>query len=167
MENLLFSSRLAASYRGELESLLFFNPHQQVLSPHIVELVEKYGAPRIVEQGGCLRLGVGEALDVQSLYALAENGESSDLVGALIYTRSDPETLLLLHIAVKEDYAAAGQRARELVTLRLMAKLREIARQLKGVRSISVLYAPGVTRGIPVRPARAIRARAAQLLLTP
>jgi len=155
MENLVFSSRLAASYRAELESLLFFNAHQQDLSPHIVELVEKYGAPRIVETSGVLRLAVGESLDVQSLYALAENGENRDLVGALIYTRSDPETLLLLHIAVKEDYAAAGQRARELLTLRLLTKLREIARQLKGVRSISVLYAPGVTRGIPVRPARA------------
>ena len=49
------------------------------------------------------------------------------------------------------DITSSGRYSHEIVTMRLLAKLREIARQRRGVRSIVVMYAEGAGDKIPVR----------------
>jgi len=58
----------------------------------------------------------------------------------MVYFRTEVETILLLHVAVKEQYCSTGNHSNELVALRMISELREIARRLKGVRSILVTY---------------------------
>lgn len=140
MIDLVFTSRLPVEFREELETLLFFHPRQTTFYPDIVGSVERYGSPNIAEDGGFLRLRVGESSDIQSLYAVANSGDQRQLLGVMVYLRIDVETILLLHMAVKEQYCSAGNHSDELLTLRLISELRGIARRLKGVRSILVTY---------------------------
>jgi hypothetical protein len=150
MNEIIFASRLPAACREELESLMFFHPGQTQVSGAIDEAIEVYGVPQVTEDGGYLRLRVGEAFDVQNLFALVGSGEKTELAAAAIYLRTDIETIVLLHIAVKEEYSFAGGQPQEMVTMKTLTKLREIARQIKGVRHIEVLYGNGVTRRLEV-----------------
>jgi len=146
-----FASRLPAAHRAELEALLFFHPRQSRVFPGIVESVEKYGHPRIVEEAGYLRVSVGESAEVQNLYALVRRREKAELAGALVYTRADRETLVLLHIAVKDEYSLSGRHSHQMLTMKLLAKLQEIALQIKGVRFLVVVYGKGLMKKMPVR----------------
>lgn len=150
MSEIIFASRLPAACREELESLMFFHPGQIQVSGAIDEAIEEYGVPQIADDGDYLRLRVGETFEVQNLFALVGNGDQTDLAGVAVYLRTDIETIVLLHIAVKEEYSFAGSRPREMVTMRMLAKLREIARQIKGVRHIVVLYGNGGRRRLEV-----------------
>jgi len=58
--------------------------------------------------------------------------------GVAIYTRIEPETILVLHLAVKKDYSFPGSRADGMLFLRFVAELSEIASRFKDVRNIPV-----------------------------
>lgn len=150
VDTISFSSRLPSAYLPDLESLMFFHPQQRRVSKDIVESIEKYGVPRIVAEGDFLRVCLGESFGVQNLYAIIEDGERRELVGVLIYTRVETETVVVLHIAVKEEYSLSGSHCREMLAMRLLARLREAARQIRGVRSIVLAYGPGAVQKIPV-----------------
>ena len=70
MSALAFTSVLYCAQRDELESLLFFNPNQRRVRPAIQHAVERYGQPRIAEDGGRLRVRVEGLPGVQSIFAL-------------------------------------------------------------------------------------------------
>jgi hypothetical protein len=77
---LVFSSTLSADQRNELESLMFFHPEQGQLSSRINASVLTYGFPKIVNEGGNLRIGI-DGHEVQTLYAFADRGATKDLAG--------------------------------------------------------------------------------------
>lgn len=148
---LRFVSRLPAASHSELESLLFFHPDQERVSRGILESVEKYGLPRIHSDGDFLRVTVGDSMEVQSLYAIVETKENSKLVGIMIYSRVDQETLVLLHIATAHDYSSSGKHSGAMLTVRFVTELRQAAQRIKGVKSILVMYGLGAPKKIPVR----------------
>ena len=145
-----FTSLLQTRYRDDLESLVFFNTNQSSVSPSIVDAINKYGVPQIMVDGDSLRLALGDTLAVQALYALAERGKHSELAGAIIYTRIDIETIVLLHMAVKDDYSFIGRYSREMLAMKLFNRLRAIAHQIKGVRSLKIMYGDGSDEAIDV-----------------
>ena len=145
-----FTSVRGAKHRRELEKLLFQNPRQHLVRAAIVEGIEKYGVPRIVEEHDRLRVKLESDLEVQTLFAVATSLFRSRLAGVMIYTRLDPETMLLLHLAVSEDYSSHGRQRKQMLALRFVEQLRAIAAQIKGVRCVRVLLGRGRIRDLAV-----------------
>ena len=140
---LAFSSTLTSDRREELEALMFFHPKQEEHSHSINAAIRSYGFPKIVEEAKLLRIGI-EGLDVQTLYAFIDRSAARELAGVLVYTRVDRDTLALLHMAVKPEYCYASGFKNELILVRILAQLRAIAKRIKGVKKLSILYADKV-----------------------
>ena len=140
MQPLVFSSSLNADRRDELESLMFFHPEQGQHSSSINASILSYGFPKVIEESGALRIGI-ESLEVQTLYAFVDRGVTKDLAGVLVYTRMHGDTLVLLHMAVRPEFCYSTGYKNELVLVRILAQLRAIARRIRGIKKLSILYA--------------------------
>lgn len=149
MQAILFSSTLSRKYKDDLEQLLFFNPQQHDVQAGIVAAIERYGLPRIMVEQELLRVCVAGLPEVQTLFALTD--PENELVGVIVYVRVDQEKLVLLHIGIQEKYSLAGEQAEAMLLLRLLAKLREIARRIKGVEAITMMYGRHLDQRLPIR----------------
>ena len=143
MTPITYTSALGRKHRRELERLLFLNPGQQRVRSAIVEAVEQYGVPRVVEEADRLRIRLDSGREVQTLFVMGHTALSSRLAGVMVYTRLDVETILLLHLAVAKDYASGGRFGRQMLALRLVERLRKIAAQVKGVRAVRIILGAG------------------------
>ena len=152
--DLIFSSSLPGEYREDLETLMFFNPQQHRVMPAIVESIEKYGTPTVIERDGLLRIHVEGLPGAQTLFAIEKSSRRARPVGVMVYMRTDPQTIVLLHIGVLEEYSVNGTHADTMLALDLMHRLRVIARTIKGIQQIVTMYGKGRPRIIPVRPKR-------------
>jgi hypothetical protein len=139
-----FSSVLGNEYLDDLEKLLFFNPQQERTLSGINQSIQEYGVPHVLHENGRLRIRLQGLQDVQALFALEDSPDQPQLVGVMVFHRVEPEAVVLLHIAVKEEYSRFGSRADAHLVGKMMAELRAIARKLKGVRSIHLKYARGL-----------------------
>ncbi len=148
MNNIIFSSILKSKYRDELEKLLYFNPEQGKIRPGVTKSIERYGNPEIYVDGDLLRIRVEAFSDVQTVYVFHKGGRGSNLIGLLVYVRPDLENIIVLHIAVREEYSMNGCYSDEMLLMRLIIKLREIASRINGVDSLIVMYETGVVRKI-------------------
>jgi len=151
MRTISFSSVLETDYHPDLQSLLFFNPHQERAKSGLIESLEKFGPPDIVVDGDFLHVKVGSPWDVQTLFAFDNhnNGQKPKLAGVIIYVRIDYENIVVVHVAVEEEYSVGGRCADKMLPMRFLVELREIARRIRGVRSITLGYVKG-TRRMPV-----------------
>lgn len=150
MSRIHYTSVYDGRRRRELEKLLFQNPRQHIVRAAIVEGIEKYGVPRIVVEDGHLRVKLEGGLEVQTLFAVASSLFQSRLAGVMIYTRLDSETMLLLHLAVAEDYSSHGRQRKQMLALRFVEQLRGIAARIKGVRAVRVLLGHERVRDLAV-----------------
>lgn len=157
MENIFFSSTLSSQYREQLETIMFFNPHQSSVEVGIIKSIEKFGIPKIAVEGKNLKLHVENLPEVQTLYAFEEGTKRANLIGALIYVRIDIKTFILLHISVSEEYSCHGIHADKLLAMRLVIKLREIASRIKGACSLIIIYGKGKERRLIVRKQPVLR----------
>ena len=119
---------------------MFFHPEQGQLSSRINRSVLTYGFPKIVNEGGNLRIGI-DGHEVQTLYAFADRGATKDLAGVLVYTRVHDDTLVLLHMAVRPEFCYSIGYKNELVLVRILSQLRAIAKRIRGIKKLSILYA--------------------------
>jgi len=141
MRKILFSSVLKTEYYSDLESLLFFNPQQEKVQSGIIDSLEKFGQPEIMIDGDRLRIKVGEIPDVQALFGFDKNDDQeANLAGMIVFLRADGENLIVLHVAVKEEYSVAGIYADEMLVMRFFTELRKIGHRIQGVRSITYMY---------------------------
>jgi hypothetical protein len=148
--DIAFSSRLSIAYRIALENLLFFNGQQARVRNRIVESIESYGLPEIVDSDETLRIRLAGRDDAQSLFALA--GETQpDLVGAVVYVRDRPERFVVVHIAVDDAHSSGGVGAGQQVLLRMLIAVRAAATVTAGVRMVDFFYGRGKARSIVVR----------------
>ena len=153
MKKFTFSSVLDKRYRRDLEKLLFFNFSGPKARAKIIEAVRKYGSPKIVKSGPNLKVELNGLPEVQSLFVFCdEKGAMPHLCGAVVYVRESPESILVLHIAVHREFTMRGAHPGEWLLYKMIDQLREIARVVKGIRFISILYAPENRRLIPIRP---------------
>lgn len=139
-----FSSILGSEYLEDLERLLFFNPLQKKALDGIHHSIREHGVPSIYLDKGRLRVKVEEPPEVQTLYALDDSKGKPMLVGVMVFSRTEPETIDLLHIAIREEYSRFGAKAGTGLVSKFLEQLRQIARRLKGVRSICLKYAAGL-----------------------
>ncbi len=144
-DSIVFTAVAGTEYREELEDLLFFNPQQRKALNRINHSIRYYGPPGIVEELGRLRVKVPGLHDTQTLFALHNTGDRSRIAGVAVYSRTDAEKIVLLHIAVKQEFSRSGVHADLMLVPQFMAQIRAVGRRLKGVRSISLAYAAGLT----------------------
>ena len=138
--NVIFSSKALKQSRPALEELLFFNPRQSLVREGIVNSLEKFGHPRLVEtaDGLTVRVGVHEA---QTLFAYdLDRRKDDEPVGVVVFLRTAPSEIALMHIAVHPDYALQGQRAGSGLGVALIEKVKEIAARIVGVKQIVFFY---------------------------
>ncbi len=133
-----YTSRIARSQRQALEQLLFFNRCQDRVAQEIVEAIDKFGPPEIVDDGECLRVRVAGLPDVQSIFAV--DPETQRPIGVAIYVRADLEHITVLHVGLSEEYCLGGAREGCQLLLRLLKEIRRTTRRVKGVRRVQVLY---------------------------
>ena len=119
---------------------MFFHPEQGEHTDSINACIETYGFPKILQEEECLRIGIA-GLDVQTLYALVPRGSTQELAGVVVYTRTSDDTLVLLHMAVKPEFSFSSGYRNELVLPRMLAQLRAIAKRIKGIKRLSIVYA--------------------------
>jgi hypothetical protein len=147
---LILKSTLPVKYREELEELLFFHPQQAKVQDGIVYSIEKYGTPQIVEKDHQIHIELDQFPGAQTLYAFDRINNTEKLIGSLIYYRTNPETIEVVHIDIQEKYTLTGPLANKQVMLWLILNLRKIARMIKGVRYIQLSYSNDHSRTIPV-----------------
>ncbi len=135
-----FTSLIKKEYKGDLEKVMFFNPQQGKISPDIVESIDRFGEPRIIIEGNHLRIEVGSFTDVQSLFAFNGDSENAKLIGFMIYTRTDFRNIMILQIAVSEEYSFTGEHRNQKLVIQFITKLRDIGRLLKGLETITLIY---------------------------
>src|SRR5262245_4847314 len=140
MRDFVYSSVLSGERYEELSHLMFFNRQQQRFRADIVDAIERYGVPEIVATKQALRFTVGSLGEVQALYALDGDTARGRLAGVMLYARTAPETIVLLHIGVAPEYASDGPRSDRLLTLKLIEQLKKLGRAIKGVTKIEILY---------------------------
>jgi hypothetical protein len=139
MREFLYSSVLPGERYEELADLMFFNRQQERFRAGIVDAIQRYGVPEIVTTKEALRFTVGDLGEVQALYAL-DSGSRGPLAGVMLYARTAPETIVLLHIGVAPEYASGGPRSDRLLALKLIEQLKKLGRAIKGVTRIEILY---------------------------
>jgi hypothetical protein len=152
MQPVEFSSILPEEFRQDLETLLFFNPLQERARAGIARSVERYGEPRVHGEDGMLRVAVGDLPDVQTLYALVAHGDSYELAGVAVYTR-EGDRLSILHLAVSEGSAAAGENGHGLLAVRLASAIREVGSSVHGIRQVSLPYTVRLPQHLRPAPA--------------
>ena len=141
-----YTSVLKPEYGEALERLMFFNPGQQTALAAILDSLETFGSPSVYVDGERLRVKVEKLDEVQTLFAL----DGDTLVGVLIYSRILLERLTVIHIAVDHDYSSYGKFAQNMVVMRMLELLRDIARRIKGVETIRMMHSGNQIRDFSV-----------------
>jgi hypothetical protein len=153
MRKIRLSSVLAASFRDELERIVFFNPEQGSVTAPLLDSVHRYGVPSIVEEDGCLRFRVDAFGMLQTLYAFDETEPPASLVGVAMFARDKRASLLVLHLAVHEDFTSQGKWANAGVVGQIVAAVRGAAIRTRGIRTLRILYPHEIRFDLRVAPA--------------
>ena len=137
--NIVFASRVPTESRAELEELLFLNPGQHLVREGILNSLARFGHPKVVESSGGLAVKVGD-LEAQTLFAFDRSQDGDAPIGAVIFIRTAPEEIAIMHVAVHEDYALQGADAGVGLGVTLVEKVKEIAHRIVGVQRIVFFY---------------------------
>jgi hypothetical protein len=137
--NFVFSSKALKHCRPALEKLMFFNPRQFRVRQGIVNSQEKFGHLRIEETSGSLSVRVGNC-EAQTLFVYDRDCRRDDPIGIVVFLRTCPAEVAIVHVAVHPDYALQGQHTSLGLGITLIEKVKEIASQIAGVRQITLHY---------------------------
>ena len=137
--NLVFSSRVPSQCREALEELLFFNPRQHLVREGIINSLERFGHPRLEDTPSGLAIRVGNQ-DAQTLFAYDRDRRGEDPVGVVVFMRTAPTDIAIMHVAVHPDYALQGRRGGVGLGVTLIEKVKEIAARIVGVQKIVFFY---------------------------
>ena len=119
---------------------MFFNPSQFRVREGIINSLAKFGHPRLEETSDSLSIRVGDC-EAQTLFAFDQDRRSDDPVGVVVFLRTSPAEVAIMHIAVNADYALQSRKQGDLgLGLILFEKVKEIAARIVGVRRIVFFY---------------------------
>ncbi|MCU7937925.1 MAG: hypothetical protein KZQ64_05710 [gamma proteobacterium symbiont of Bathyaustriella thionipta] len=135
---ILFTSELNKQYSKALEKLLFFNPRQKDYILNITHSINLFGQPEICSVDDNIKLTLNGLHDAQTLFAL--NSENKVLIGVMIYSLVDDENMVLLHIGVTNKYSSKGIHSDQFLVPLFIQRLRHIAKVIKGVKMITIMY---------------------------
>jgi ribosomal protein S18 acetylase RimI-like enzyme len=137
--NLVFSSKVLKQCRPALEELMFFNSRQFRVRKGIVHSQEKFGHLRIEDTDGSLSVRVGDC-GAQTLFVYDQDRGQNDPIGVVVFLRTCPAELAIVHIAVHPHYALQSQHSGLGLGVTLIEKVKEIASRIAGVRQITLHY---------------------------
>ena len=137
--NIAFTSKAQPESKAALEELLFFNPRQARVREGIVNSLAQFGHPRLEQAAGGLSIRVGQH-EAQTLFAYDLDRRAKDPVGVVVYLRTSPPEIAIMHVAVHPDYAMQGKRAGVGLGVALIEKVKEIATRIVGVQRIVFFY---------------------------
>jgi hypothetical protein len=137
--NLVFSSRVPSQCRAALEELLFFNPRQYRVREGILSSLEQFGHPRLEETPEGLSVRVGDH-EAQTLFAYDRDRRGDEPVGVVVFLRTSPTEIAVMHVAVHPDYALQGRHAGVGLGVTLIEKVKEIASRIVGLQKIVFFY---------------------------
>ena len=137
--NLVYSSRALKHCRPALEELLFFNPRQFRVREGIVNSLEKFGHPRIEETDDQLCIRVGDC-EAQTLFAFDPDHRRGDPVGVVVFIRTSPAEVAIMHLAVHPDYSLQGERSGIGLGVVLVEMVKEIASRIVGIQRVVFFY---------------------------
>ena len=137
--NLAFASKVSRASREALEELMFFNPRQHLVREGIINSLAKFGHPRLEEEGDNLVVKVGTH-EAQTLFAFDPDRSGTEPVGVVVFLRTSPEEIAIMHVAVNPEYALQGSEAGLGLGVALIEKVKEIASRIVGVQRIVFFY---------------------------
>ena len=137
--NLIFSSRVPKESRSALEELLFFNPSQHKVRQGIINSLAQFGHPRLEDTPAGLSIRVGNH-EAQTLFAYDRDRRAADPVGVVVFLRTSPAEIAIMHVAVHPDYALQGRHAGVGLGVTLLEKVKEIAARIVGIKKIVFFY---------------------------
>lgn len=137
--NLVFSSKALKHCRSAVEDLLFFNPRQFRVRDGILDSLEKFGHPRVEETAGGLSVKV-ENSEAQTLFAVDRDRLNDAPIGLVVFLRTSPDEVAIMHLAVHPDYALQGRLADLGLGIILLEKVKEIVSRIVGVRRVTLQY---------------------------
>ena len=137
--NIVFSSRVPRECRSDLEDLLFFNPRQHRVRDGIINSLAHFGHPRVEESSSGLSVRVGDH-EAQTLFAFDRGKKTEAPVGVVVFLRTSPEEIAIMHVAVADGYALQGSQAGVGLGVTLVEKVKEIASRIVGVKRIVFFY---------------------------
>jgi len=118
---------------------MFFNPDQFRVREGIVSSLHKFGHPRIEETADGISIRVAD-VEAQTLFAFDRNRHGNDPIGVVVFIRTSPVEIAIMHIAVHPDYTLQGSRAGLGLAIMLVEKVREIAVRIVGIQQIIFFY---------------------------
>ena len=137
--NIIFSSRVPTECREDLENLLFFNPRQHKVREGIINSLQHFGHPRLEQTESGLSIKVGK-LEAQTLFAFDRERSDPAPVGLVVFIRTSPEEIAIMHVAVDDNYGLQGAAAGVGLGVTLVEKVKEIAARIVGVKRIIFFY---------------------------
>ena len=137
--NIVFSSRVPLECRSELEDLLFFNPRQHLVREGIIHSLAHFSHPRVEEASSGLSVRVGDH-EAQTLFAFDRERKTKAPVGVVVFLRTSPEEIAIMHVAVDDDYGLQGSQSGVGLGVTLVEKVKEIARRIVGVKRVVFFY---------------------------
>ncbi len=130
-----FKSKINSDYLDELESLMYFNSQQRKVISGIESAIEKYGLPKIKNENEKLKITLEKIENPQTIFAF----DNDNLVGLIIFYRETIDNIVILHIAIAEQYSIIYNKSFSLA-IALIEELKRKAKNIKGVKSISIYY---------------------------
>jgi len=134
-----FASKAPRAARAILEQLLFFNPAQDADAESIMRAIDQFGRPQIREVDDALTVGLSR-YEAQALFAFDHDRSVEGPVGVAIFTRTGPEELAIVQVAVDPSYTQQSGRAGLGLGIKLVWQVRRIAARITGVRRIISFY---------------------------
>ena len=107
--------------------------------------------PSITKDDGRLKVGTDRHSEVQTIFALERSKSTKNLIGVLLYLRVSTDKLVVLHVGIDGRYLASGSAGDRMLYMSLISELRSIARRIRGIAQLEILYGNGRTRTLPVR----------------
>lgn len=144
-----YASSLDTVHRQELEFLLYFNSGQDRVRDGIVESIDRFGLPQIVDEGGRVRVALEGTTEIQNLFVIQTDGKRPRLAGVALFFRADQQTIVVTHIGVAQQLPDTDRNGG--VFFSLLAKIQEISRRIKGVRYVELIYGPSRSRRLRIR----------------
>jgi len=137
--NLAFSSHAPKECRRALEELLFLNPRQHRVRAGIVHSLERFGHPRVEETATGLAIRVGDQ-EAQTLFAFDRRRRQDEPVGVVVFLRTAPAEIAVIHVAVHPDYALRSDHSGVGLGVTLVEQVKAIAARIVGVQRVVFFY---------------------------
>ncbi len=105
----------------------------------ILDSLEQFGQPRLEETADGLSVRVGNH-EAQTLFAYDRDRRGIDPVGVVVFLRTAPTDIAIMHVAVHPDYSLQGRHGGVGLGLTLVEKVKEIAARIVGIKRIVFFY---------------------------